>query len=269
MAIFIRGDVHGQIKYKFIQQLEVLTEEDVLLIVGDFGFIWFDSSPDSQVFYDKSRLQKNIEEQEKDLDKISSLTKGIVMFIDGNHENFNKLNSYPVTEKFGGKVHEIRPNIFHMMRGEIFTIENKKFFAMGGALSHDIGGGILDVNEPTFHNRLRVLQQNYIPFRIKNISWWEEEIPSKKEINRAITNLSLADWKVDYILTHMGTADLERYRFLETGKDGATKKQRNFYIFLDFLFGKSSFKKWYLGHYHAELIYGQLEVLYDNMKEIR
>ena len=269
MAIFIRGDTHGKMDRLFIQQLESLAEEDVLLIVGDFGFIWFDFLSDSQAFYPNSFLLKNINEQEEDLDRISSLTKGNVMFIDGNHENFNKLNSYPVTRKFGGKMHKIRPNIFHMMRGEIFTIEDKKFFSMGGALSHDIGGGILDVNEPTFHNRLRVLQQNYIPFRIKNISWWEEEIPSKKEINRAITNLSLADWKVDYILTHMGLEAFERYMFSDSGKDAATKEQKHFYTFLDFLFSKCSFKKWYLGHYHNEMVYGQLEILYDNMKEIR
>lgn len=68
------------------------------------------------------------------------------VFVDGNHENFDRLYSYPVKEWNGGKVHEIRPSVLHLMRGEVFTIEDKKFFAFGGASSHDIKDGILDPN---------------------------------------------------------------------------------------------------------------------------
>lgn len=33
------------------------------------------------------------------------------------------------------------------MRGEIYDIDNKKFFAFGGARSHDIQDGILNIDE--------------------------------------------------------------------------------------------------------------------------
>ena len=47
----------------------------------------------------------------------------------------------------GGKAHKIRDSVLHLMRGEIFDIDNKKIFAFGGARSHDIQDGILNLNE--------------------------------------------------------------------------------------------------------------------------
>ena len=47
-------------------------------------------------------------------------------------------NDYPVEEWHGGKVHKIRDSVLHLMRGEIFDIDGKKFFAFGGAKSHNI-----------------------------------------------------------------------------------------------------------------------------------
>ena len=49
------------------------------------------------------------------------------LFVDGNHENFTRLYNYPVEEWHGGKVHKIRDSVIHLMRGEIFDIDNKKY----------------------------------------------------------------------------------------------------------------------------------------------
>ncbi len=54
------------------------------------------------------------------------------LFVDGNHENFDRLYAYP-TEKWKGV--------------EIFEIDGKKIFAFGGAASHDISDGILETDE--------------------------------------------------------------------------------------------------------------------------
>ena len=70
--------------------------------------------------------------------------KFTTLFVDGNHENFDRLYSYPIIEWHGGKVHKINSSIFHLMRGEIYEIDNKKIFAFGGASCHDIPDGILD-----------------------------------------------------------------------------------------------------------------------------
>lgn len=54
------------------------------------------------------------------------------VFVCGNHENFDRLYQYPVKEWHGGKVHEIRPHVLHLMRGEIFDIEGLKFSHLVG-----------------------------------------------------------------------------------------------------------------------------------------
>lgn len=69
---------------------------------------------------------------------------------DGNHENFDRLYAYPVEMWHGGKVHKIRPSVIHLMRGQIFELEEKKIFTFGGASSHDISAGILEPDDPKF-----------------------------------------------------------------------------------------------------------------------
>lgn len=57
-----------------------------------------------------------------------------MLFIDGNHENFDKLYSYPVETWYGGKVHKI---VIHLMRGEVYSIEGSSIFVMDGGYSID------------------------------------------------------------------------------------------------------------------------------------
>ena len=54
---------------------------------------------------------------------------------------------------YSGKVqiHPNAPNVIHLMCGEIYNIEGKKFFTFGGAVSYD-------------------KEQ-----RIPNVSWWKQE----------------------------------------------------------------------------------------------
>ena len=39
-------------------------------------------------------------------------------------------------------------------------------------------------------------------FRLKGVSWWPEELPSKEEYEEAVRNLERVNWQVDRILTH-------------------------------------------------------------------
>ena len=70
--------------------------------------------------------------------------------VDGNHENFDRFNEFPVHHWHGGKIHYIRPHVIHLMRGQVFEIGGITFFTMGGASSHDIQDGILDPASPDF-----------------------------------------------------------------------------------------------------------------------
>ena len=85
------GDTHGDYRAIHIFRAQKLKRGDTLFICGDFGFIWDGS--------------KN---EEKLLKKIGKL-KYNVCFIDGTHENFERLRSYEVSEFKGRKKSIISP----------------------------------------------------------------------------------------------------------------------------------------------------------------
>ena len=111
--IYITGDTHGDISCFKNPKLNKLGEKDILIVCGDFGFIW---NP-----HDKNE-KKNLEFLKK--------RKYTICFVDGAHENFDILNSYKPYRWKGGNTHKIADNIYHLMRGEIFTFEGKSFFVI-------------------------------------------------------------------------------------------------------------------------------------------
>ena len=79
-------------------------------------------------------------------------------------------------------MHRIRANILHLMRGQVFELQEYTFFTMGGAKSHDVEDGILDPMEPDFETRRMMLQiMERCRYRVLGQSWWPEELPSKDE----------------------------------------------------------------------------------------
>ena len=121
--IYITGDTHADFskfeEKKFSIQSD-MTKNDYVIICGDFGGVW---NYIVESIYEKYWLDnKNFS----------------TLFVDGNQENFTRLYNYPIEEWHGGKVHRIRDSVIHLMRGEIYDIDNKKFFTFGGARSHDI-----------------------------------------------------------------------------------------------------------------------------------
>lgn len=126
MAIFVTGDTHGdfsRFKQSIFYEQENLSKDDSLIVCGDFGGIW-----------------NNSLEEIAALDWLDSLPF-TTLFVCGNHENFDILSSYKAEKWNGGLVHKIRPSVIHLMRGQVFTLEGRHFFTMGGARSHDISDG--------------------------------------------------------------------------------------------------------------------------------
>lgn len=161
------------------------------------------------------------------------------MFCDGNHENFELLSKYPVEEWNGGKVHRIGPKILHLMRGQVFTIEDKKFFVMGGAQSHDMA------------------------LRIPGKDWWAEEIPSFREMDEGLTNLDKVGYKVDYVITHSAPT-MVLTSINPTYKPDAVTK------YLGFVRQIVKFRWHYFGHYHIDkdFLNHKATCLYNNIIEI-
>lgn len=140
--IYITGDTHADFTRfntdNFPQQKQ-MTKDDYVIICGDFGGVW-----------------RKANETDHWL-KWLSAKPFTTLFVDGNHENFDMLNAYPVEDWNGGKVHKITHSVIHLMRGQVFLIDDKKIFAFGGAQSHDIRDGILDPATPDFKEQYKNL----------------------------------------------------------------------------------------------------------------
>lgn len=115
--IYVTGDTHANIDIeklnttKFPQQKN-LTKDDYLIICGDFGLCWDGSR--REMWWQDWLTAKNF----------------TTLWIDGNHENFDMLYEFPLEDKFGGKVRQIAPDIYHLDRGQVLTIDGKKIFCM-------------------------------------------------------------------------------------------------------------------------------------------
>ena len=204
--IFITGDTHGErARIDRIQREAHVSKGDYLIICGDFGYI-FRNNEDEMRFLDSL--------EEKDF---------TICFLDGNHENFPAIDSYPLESWNGGQIHRVRKNILHLMRGEIYTIEGHSFFVMGGAYSIDR------------------------PLRTLNVSYWDEELPNSSEYKNASENLKRHGMKVDYILTHTAPSFITRYfrnRFNTLGGELES--------FLEWIACEVEFREWFFGHWHFD-----------------
>lgn len=226
--IYVTGDTHGVIDFLklhiFAGNHPEFTRDDYVIIAGDFGGIWSEFTMDRTLTpYEKLPFT--------------------VLFVDGNHENFDIINSFPIEKWMGGKIHRIRPNIIHLMRGQVFTLEGKTIFTFGGATSID-----------KFMRR-------------ENISWWAAELPTGKEVEEGISNLEKYNNQVDYIITH--SCD-ERALYYPPLKDPYQSmkifpENRILSIFADTV----KFKHWYFGHFHMDAqLNEEKTVLYQEIVEL-
>ena len=239
--IFITGDCHGEFNRfsmkKFPDQ-RGMNKNDVVIICGDFGGI-----------RDREEWQSGEEiHWLKWLDDKNFTT----VFVDGNHENHERLCKFPEIMWNGGRVHQIRDSVFHLMRGEIYTIEGHTFFAFGGASSHDISDGIIEMDrEGNWIKTVKVWRKPGKNFRIKGLEWWEQELPTDEELAYAEQSLKEHDDQADYIITHCCPQHIaDDYIERNDEPDILTN-------FFDAIDRKVEYKKWFFGHYHDEKEIGE------------
>lgn len=191
MAIFVTGDIHGnpgRFSSDIFTEGNDLTKNDVVEVLGDFGLVWSQQeSPTEQFHLDW-------------LDKKPWTTVATL----GNHENYDRIATLPVEEHFGAPVWVLRPSIFLLQSGYVYEINGKKIWNFNGARSHDIKDGILDPADPEFENKKLTLEQNFkYLWRIKGVSWWEQEIEQDPAVyERGIKNLEAVNYDVDFVWTH-------------------------------------------------------------------
>ena len=186
--IYITGDCHRNFKRfntRIFPEQKEMDKEDYVIICGDFGGVWSKGKEDKE--------EKHL------LDWLES-KPFTTLFVDGNHENFDRLYAYPLEKWHGGKVHKVRSSVIHMMRGQVFEIEGKSIFTFGGAGSHDIDGGILEPEDPNFKRKKKRLDRERCSYRINHVSWWQQELPSVEEMEEGRRNLAAHDDTVDFIV---------------------------------------------------------------------
>ena len=101
--IYVTGDTHcptdiHKLNTANFPQQKDLTKDDTLIICGDVGIVWERDSGEDR-FWQNWLNDKNC----------------TIVFCDGNHENFDLLYGYPIVEWNGGKVHQIKDSVFHLM----------------------------------------------------------------------------------------------------------------------------------------------------------
>ena len=225
--IYLTGDTHALIDYDKIPAWlawnSSVTREDYLIVAGDFAGVM----------------------TRGELDSLLSLYADLpvtVLFVDGNHENFDLLDGFPEREAFGGRVGVLSENVLHLKRGELYEIEGKRIFTFGGGTSID---------------KYR---------REEGVSWWARELPTDAELQHAKKTLAGAG-HIDLIVTHScpsrALSAMAPYLYsakLEVFRDNEV---------LEEIASLADFDKWYFGHYHIDLaLDSQFTAVYRDFYEI-
>lgn len=205
--VYVTGDMHGSESRLYDREWRKLKAGDTLIVCGDFGYIW-----DGGKF-------------EKEAIKYLGSRKFTVAFVDGTHENFDKINSCRETYWKGGMVHRIEGNLLHLMRGQVFNIEGNSIFTFGGGESND-----KDI-------------------RSEEGLYWREELPSPWEMAQGAAKLDEIGCKVDYIITHEPPKLVKSAMLL---REGASDKVNKLNGFLEEIGRGCQYKKWYFGSMHED-----------------
>jgi hypothetical protein len=100
-----------------------------------------------------------------------------VLFLDGADDDYDRIADYPEFPWNGGMTNDVWRGLTRLCRGQVFTMWGKTFAVMGGAATpgrDDVG---------------------------KYWTWWPDQDPSERDIDRAVSNLEKHGNRVDWVFT--------------------------------------------------------------------
>ena len=200
--VYITGDTHGDLTHLKAARLK---KGDTLIVCGDFGFVWYGDERDRKALAALSRKKYN------------------VLFVDGVHENYALLEEYPVEEAFGGRARRLAPNVWHLLRGEVYTVEGRTYFAFGGG-------------EEPYEEGLRADAKSY----------YERCMPSEEEMTHGFETLAAHGNAVDVVITH--TPSAKAGGFLR----GRTRPMGGLNVYLGAVEERLTYRHWFFGSLHLD-----------------
>ncbi len=224
--IYATGDTHGRMDWGKIHPEnwplgQTLTRDDYLVICGDFGAVWSWGPQDHEelAWYEAQPWT--------------------TLWVDGNHENHDLIDSFEVSERFGGRVQVVPgyPHVVHLMRGEVYDLpvmdgQTVRCFVMGGAPSIDK------------------------MWRVEGVSWWARELPSREEYDHGQDGLQQVGWSVDYVFTHevpsSAAVDILGQEFIDRHPSGRFNEVADYLQLIDDQLDKQRLRMWYAGHHHVD-----------------
>lgn len=244
---YITGDKHRNFDtVKLFCRHMKTRPEDVLILLGDAGFNYFEDRRDEQLKEKASRMN-------------------ITLFcLHGNKEcRPQNLGTYGIRSFCGGKVYyePQYPTIFFAIDGQIYTFEGRKYMVVGGAHSVD---------------KLRCLDEG--------LPYWADEMPD--DATKVTVENTLADMnnEVFGILTHTCPLNyLPTEMFLSTREKVETKhklwrsKRKKLFVpdidrsteeWLDYLEEKVDYTVWFCGHYHVDKQIDKIHMLYKQIRPL-
>lgn len=218
---FVTGDCHGSLTkiLQFIWKFDLGSESNVI-VCGDMGIFWDKDQKDAKA---------SIANYERYCNGVN------LYWIDGNHENFDIINSWGTKNIYNNSEH-----IHYCPRGTILNINGKKGLCLGGADSIDRA------------------------WRREGLSWWPQEQITEKDIE----NIS---GEYEYVFTHCCPYSVFNFHrgFLCTHGGDLRDITHKSEEMLDQLRNNITFNKWYFGHYHINLPLSEnFMCLYNNFIEL-
>ena len=98
MKIYVTGDTHqehnsSKLSKKCFPEQKELTKDDFVIVAGDFGYYWNENS--------KSEFANR---------KILAGKRFTVLYLDGNHENYDLIENLPESEWYPSPIRDLKGN---------------------------------------------------------------------------------------------------------------------------------------------------------------
>ena len=97
----------------------------------------------------------------------------------------------------------------------------------------------MDRASPSYEKDRRRANKSGLPYRVRGVSWWEQELPSVEEMQEGTDNLEKINYCVDFVVTHCLSGKMQE---------------------------RLQYRQWFCGHYHVNRkIDAKHTVLYEDI----